>query len=50
MLDGCLDIKLNDEIVNCKAGDFVWVESGVCHELRAVTDVRMMTIGCEVKV
>lgn len=48
VLDGCLDIKLNDEIVNCKARDFVWVECGVCHELKAVTDVRMMTIGCAI--
>lgn len=46
VMSGVLDIKLNDEIVNCKAEDFVWVESGTSHELHAKTDVRMMTIGC----
>lgn len=46
VLYGCLDIKLYNEIVNCKAGDFVWVKSGMSHELHAKTDVRMMTIGC----
>lgn len=50
VLDGCLDIKLSDEIVNCEAEDFVWVESGTSHELHAKTNVRMMTIGCAVKV
>lgn len=48
VLDGRLDIKLNDEIINCKAEDFVWVECGVRHDLHAKTDVRMMTIGCAV--
>lgn len=48
VLDGRLDIRLNDEIVNCKAEDYVWVECGTNHELRAITDVRVMTIGCVV--
>lgn len=46
VLSGCLDIKLNDEVINCKAEDFVWVECGMSHELHAKTDVRMMTFGC----
>ena len=50
MMSGVLDMVLDGEVEHCTEGDFVWVESGLCHELRAVTDVRMMTIGCEVKV
>lgn len=46
VMSGELDMVLDGEVEHCKEGDFVWVESGLCHELRAVTDVRMMTIGC----
>jgi mannose-6-phosphate isomerase-like protein (cupin superfamily) len=47
VLDGELDIVLNGEIEHCKAEDFVYVKCGSSHELRAITDVRVMTIGCE---
>ena len=46
VMDGCLDIKLDGETLHCEKDDFVWVKCGKSHELRAVTDVRMMTIGC----
>lgn len=46
VMSGELDIVLDGEVEHCKAEDFVWVESGTSHELRAITDVRMMTIGC----
>ena len=46
VMSGELDIVLDGEVEHCKAEDFVWVESGSSHELRAITDVRMMTIGC----
>lgn len=46
VMDGCLDITLDGETFHCVKDDFVWVESGKSHELRAVTDVRVMTIGC----
>lgn len=45
---GELDIVLNGDIEHCKADDFVWVEHGTSHEFRAITDVRMMTIGCKI--
>lgn len=48
VLSGCLDIVLDKEVLHSNAEDFVWVEYGTSHELRAVTDVRVMTIGCEV--
>lgn len=46
VMSGELDIVLDGEVEHCKAEDFLWVESGTSHELRAITDVRMMTIGC----
>ena len=50
VMSGCLDIMLDGETLHCEKDDFVWVGCGMSHELRAVTDVRIMTIGCEVKV
>jgi mannose-6-phosphate isomerase-like protein (cupin superfamily) len=47
VLSGELDIALDGVIKHCKAEDFVWVKCGTSHELRAITDVRVMTIGCE---
>jgi len=46
VLSGELDIVLNGKTEHCVADDFVWVECGTRHELRAQTDVRVMTIGC----
>ena len=46
VMSGSLDITLDGETLHCVKDDFVWVECGVCHELRAVTDVRIITIGC----
>ena len=33
----------------CEAEDFVQVTAGTTHELRAVTDVEVMTIGCAIE-
>lgn len=49
VMSGVLDMVLDGEVGHCKEGDFIWVRCGVRHELRAVTDVRIMTIGCVVK-
>ena len=46
VMSGELNMVLDGEVEHCKEGDFVWVRCGVRHELRAVTDVRVMTIGC----
>ena len=46
VMSGDLDVVLDGEVEHCKAEVFVWVRCGVRHELRAITDVRMMTIGC----
>ena len=49
VLDGDLDVLLNDTIHHCHKDDFVYVESGTAHELHAITNVRVMTIGCEIE-
>lgn len=46
VLSGELEIVLDGVVEHCKAEDFVWVKYGTSHELRAVTDARVMTIGC----
>lgn len=49
VLDGNLDVKLDDEIQHCTKDDFVYVKSLTSHELKAITDVRIMTIGCVIE-
>lgn len=49
VLEGDLDVMLNDSIQHCHKDDFVYVESGTAHELHAITNVRVMTIGCEIE-
>ena len=49
VLEGDLDVMLNGEVSHCHKDDFVYVENGTAHELRAITAVRVMTIGCEIK-
>ena len=49
VLDGDLDVTLNGETQHCHKDDFVYVEYGTAHELHAITDTRVMTIGCEIK-
>lgn len=48
VFSGELDIVLNGVVEHCCPEDFVYVKCGTSHELRAVTDVRVMTIGCEI--
>ena len=51
VLDGELEATLSDEdhgehIEQCHKDDFLYVDAGTSHELRAITDVRILTIGC----
>lgn len=48
VISGNLDIMLDEETLCCTKDDFVFVKCGVKHELKAISDVRVMTIGCEV--
>ena len=49
VMSGVMDIVLDGVKEHCHAEDFVYVKCGISHELRAITDVRVMTIGCEVR-
>ena len=49
VLNGDLDVTLDNHVQHCHKDDFVFVENGTAHELHAITDVRVMTIGCEIK-
>lgn len=46
VLDGELEVTLDGQTTHFKKEDFLYVESGTSHELHAVTDVRVMSIGC----
>ena len=51
VLDGELEATLSDEshcehIELCHKDDFLYVDAGTSHKLRAITDVRILTIGC----
>lgn len=46
VMNGVLNMVLDGEVEHCTEGDLIWVRCGTSHELRAITDVRMMTIGC----
>ena len=48
VMNGELDVVLDGVVEHCIEGDFMWVEHGMSHELMAVTDVRVMTIGCKI--
>ncbi len=48
VLSGELDIVLEGVVEHCVAEDFVYVKCGTSHELRAISDVRVMTIGCAI--
>lgn len=48
VLSGDLDIVLDGVVEHCKEEDFVYVKCGTSHELKAITDVRVMTIGCAI--
>lgn len=49
VMSGDLDVLLDNELTHCHADEFVYVKSCVSHELRAITDVRVMTIGCVIE-
>lgn len=45
ILEGELDMVLDGKSTRCTKDDFVFVRNGVSHELRAVSDVRLLTVG-----
>lgn len=49
VLSGQLEVTLDDQPELCQPDDFIYVPSGTSHELRALTDCRIMTIGCVIE-
>lgn len=49
VLEGELDVVLDGEVQHCMAEDFVLVDACTSHELIALTDVKVLTIGCVIE-
>lgn len=49
VLSGELDVTLDGDTQRCRPEDFIYVSSGTAHELHAITDVCVMTIGCVIE-
>ena len=49
VLDGELEISLDGEKTTCSKDTFVYVEKCTSHEILALTDSRIMTIGCVIE-
>lgn len=49
ILDGEIDITIDGKVNHCKAEDFVFVEHLKSYELHAITDVRMLAMGCVIE-
>ena len=49
VLEGELEVCLNGVKSLCRKDDFVYVEKCTSHEIKAITDVKMMTIGCVIE-
>lgn len=47
VLDGEIEITLNGIPSRCTKESFVYVDKGISHELKALTNCKFMTIGCE---
>lgn len=46
---GILRIETVDGIITGEAGDFIRLPAGISHNVKAVTDVEMLTIGCAIE-
>jgi len=49
VLDGELDVELDGKKTTCCKDTFVYVEKCTSHEMHALTDCRIMTIGCVIE-
>lgn len=49
VLSGELELTLDGKVQRCVPEDFIYVNSGTSHEMRAISDVRIMTIGCVIE-
>lgn len=49
VLDGELEIQLDGVSTICRKETFIYVDKGTNHKLKAISDCRIMTIGCEIR-
>lgn len=49
VLDGSVELNSYGEKTVCVKEDFIHIEAGTPHGLRALEDTRLMTVGCAVK-
>ena len=49
ILSGEIDITIDGQVHHCQAEDFVFVEHLKSYELHAITDVRMLAMGCVIE-
>ena len=49
ILEGEIDITIDGEVHHCGKEDFVFVEHLSSYELHAITDVRMLAMGCVIE-
>lgn len=48
VLKGELDLLMGSEAIRMTAGDYMHMQMAALHNLRAITDVELLTIGCKV--
>ena len=46
--DGTLEFMIDDKVMTVNAGTYVMVPAGTKHGIKAVTDCKMITVGCAV--
>ena len=49
ILEGELDVTINGTVHHCKKDDFLFIEQLNTYQLRAITDVRMLAMGCVIE-
>ena len=49
VLDGSVELNSDGEKTVCVKDDFIHIEAGIPHGLRALSDTRLLTVGCAVK-
>lgn len=49
ILDGEIDITIDGQLHHCHKEDFVFIEHLHAYELHAITDVRMLAMGCVIE-
>ena len=49
VLDGSVELNSDGEKTVCVKEDFIHIEAGTPHGLRALADTRLLTVGCAVE-